>query len=96
MMVEAYAAHAGEGMEILGIIHDDTAEGARAFAADKRATWPMLLDPEDVAWEDYRGVGMPTSFFIDTEGIVRAFSLGGFTEEGFASQLQTILAEPGG
>ena len=96
LMVEAYAEHAGENLEILGIVHDDTTEGARAFAADERATWPMLFDSDDVAWEDYRGVGMPTSFFIDAEGMVRAFSLGGFTEEGLARQLETILAEPGG
>jgi len=92
LMVEAYDEYADDGLEILGIIHDDTAEGARAFAADQGATWPMLLDPDDVAWEDYLGVGMPTSFFVDANGIVRAFSLGGFTEEGLARQLATIVA----
>jgi thiol-disulfide isomerase/thioredoxin len=93
LMVSTYEEHAGEGLEILGIIHDDMAEGARKFSADQGATWPMLLDSDDVAWEDYRGVGMPTSFFIDTEGIVQAFSLGPFTEEGLVRQLATILPE---
>ena len=51
----------------------------------------MLLDSDEVAWDDYLGVAMPTSFFVDAEGIVRAFSLGGFTEEGLASQLAAIL-----
>ena len=96
LMVEAYAEHADDGLEILGILHDDAAEGARAFAADQAAGWPMLLDPDDVAWNDYRGVAMPTSFFIDGEGIVRAFSLGAFTETGLAAQLATILPESTG
>jgi cytochrome c biogenesis protein CcmG/thiol:disulfide interchange protein DsbE len=91
LMVAAYDDHADDGLEILGIVHDDTADGARAFAADQGATWPMLLDPDDVAWNDYRGVGMPTSFFVDSEGVVRAFSLGGFTEDGLRSQLATII-----
>ena len=91
LMVEAYADHADDGLQILGILHDDAAEGARAFAADQDATWPMLLDPEDEAWKDYLGVGLPTSFYVDANGIVRAFSVGPFSEAGLAAQLATIL-----
>jgi cytochrome c biogenesis protein CcmG/thiol:disulfide interchange protein DsbE len=91
LMAAAYEEHVADGLEILGIVHDDTAEGARAFAGDLGATWPMLMDADDVAWRDYVGVGMPTSFFIDADGIIRAFSLGGFTEDGLAAQLRTIL-----
>jgi cytochrome c biogenesis protein CcmG/thiol:disulfide interchange protein DsbE len=93
LMAEAYAAHAADGLEILGIVHDDTADGARAFAADMGATWPMLLDTEDIAWNDYIGVGMPTSFFVDADGVIRAFSLGGFTGDGLTAQLATILPD---
>ena len=92
LLVTAYREHGGEeGLEILGIVHDDSAAGARRFAEDLGATWPMLLDPDDEAWDDYVGVGMPTSFFIDAEGVIRAFSLGGFTESGLAAQLGEIL-----
>ena len=42
---------------------------------------------------DYIVPGMPTSYFIDREGIVRAFSLGGFSRDGLAAQLETILPE---
>jgi cytochrome c biogenesis protein CcmG/thiol:disulfide interchange protein DsbE len=91
LMVTAYEEHSDDGLEILGIVHDDTADGAKAFAADMNAEWPMLNDVDDIAWQDYTGIGMPTSFFIDEEGVVRAFSLGGFTETGLAAQLETIL-----
>ena len=47
--------------------------------------------PDDVAWQDYVGVGMPTSFFVDPDGVIQAFSLGGFSEDGLAAQLGTIL-----
>jgi hypothetical protein len=59
------------------------------------ATWPMLEDPNDEAWLDYLGVAMPTSFFIDAEGVVRAASLGAFTETGLAALLETILPPSG-
>ncbi len=93
LMVEAYAEHADEGLEILGVMHQDFADGARAFAEDTGATWPILSDPDDVAYGDYIVPGLPTSFFIDAGGVVRAFSLGGFSEDGLASQLATVLPE---
>ena len=93
LMVETYEARAEDGLEILGTLHDATVEGGRPFAADMGAEWPMLYDADDVAWEDYLGLGKPTSFVVDAEGIVQAFSLGPFTEEGLERQLATIIPE---
>ncbi len=93
LMVDAYAEHADDGLEILGVMHQDFADGARDFAADMGATWPILDDPQDAAYGDYLVVGMPTSFFIDADGVVRAFSLGGFSEDGLAAQLESILPD---
>ena len=99
LMVKAYAEHADEGLVILGILSDDIVENGRRFAADQGATWTMLDDADDAAWDAYMGVGKPTSFFVDPDGIVRAFSLGPFSEEGLEHQLATILpasdADPG-
>ena len=91
LLVETYAARAGDGLEILGIVSEDTPEAAAAFAADQGATWPMPVDSDNVAWEAYQGLGKPTSFFVDAEGIVRAFSLGPFSADGLENQLATII-----
>ena len=93
LMVETYEARAEDGLEILGILHDDTVDGGRAFAEDMGAEWPMLYDAEDVAWNDYLGLGKPTSFFVDADGVVQAFSLGPFSEEGLERQLATIIPQ---
>ena len=93
MMVEAYAEHADDGLEILGILSKDLPDGARKFASDMEAEWPILNDTEQAAWDDYVVSGLPTSYFVDGDGVVRAFSLGGFTEEGLAVQLERILPE---
>lgn len=91
LMVAAREEHADDGLEILGVMHQDFADGAREFAKDMGATWPILDDPDDVAYDDYLVAGLPTSYFVDADGIVRAFSLGGFTEDGLAAQLKTVL-----
>ncbi len=91
LMVETYEAHADDGLEILGVLHDDLVDSGRRFAADQGATWPMLYDADDEAWEAYSGVGKPMSFFVDPDGIIQAFSLGPLNEEGLKRQLATIL-----
>ena len=91
LMVEAYQRHAEDDLEILGVIRDDTSEAAAAFAAEQGADWPMLVDATGEAWDAYRGLGVPASFFVDAEGIVRAFSLGPFSEAGLERQLATII-----
>jgi cytochrome c biogenesis protein CcmG/thiol:disulfide interchange protein DsbE len=93
LMVDAYADHADDELQILGVMHQDFADGARDFAADMGATWPILEDPQDAAYGDYLVVGLPTSFFIDADGVVRAFSLGGFSRDGLAAQLESILPQ---
>lgn len=91
LMVTAYEEHADDGLEILGVMHQDFADGARAFAEDMGARWPILDDRDDAAYDDYIVSGLPTSYFVDANGIVRAFSLGGFNEDGLTAQLETIL-----
>ena len=91
MLVGAYGEYRDRGLEVLGIVHDDAAANARAFAQQQGATWPMLLDTDRVVWHDYIGVGVPQSYFIDAQGIVRDFSIGPFSESGLQAGLDKIL-----
>ena len=68
--------YGSDGLEILGVVHDDGADPARAFAASYGATWPMVVDTDDVAWNAYHGAFLPISYFVDRAGIVRAVSYG--------------------
>lgn len=76
LLKAARARYAGEGLEILGVIHDDGAEAASAFAESTDARWPMLLDEHDEAWRAYNGLFLPISFYIDRTGVVQAVSYG--------------------
>ena len=76
LLRDARERHAAAGLEVLGIIHDDGPEAARAFAASYGADWPLLQDPDDAAWTDYGGVFLPITFYVDRGGIVRAVSYG--------------------
>ena len=88
--VAARAQHAADGLEVIGIVHQDSAEAAAAFAASHGAAWPLLLDPDDSTWKDYQGVGVPSTYFIDRAGVVRATSLGPVTAASLPIQLAKI------
>lgn len=97
MLIGAYGEHRDRGLEVLGVVHGDTATAARAFAQEQGATWSMVLDTEDVAFRDYIGLGVPQTYFIDADGVVRAFTLGPFSAAGLAAGIATILpAQPTG
>lgn len=90
VLAAAREAHAGSGLEILGITRNDGAEYSRAFAEDSGAAWPILPDPDGSAWEAYDGVGLPTSFFIDGDGIVQRVHIGPVDEAQLADHLAAI------
>jgi cytochrome c biogenesis protein CcmG/thiol:disulfide interchange protein DsbE len=76
LLAAAHARYANDGLEILGVIHDDSSQSATAFAATYNARWPLLEDVDDVAWKAYHGAFVPVSYFIDRAGLVRAVSYG--------------------
>jgi cytochrome c biogenesis protein CcmG/thiol:disulfide interchange protein DsbE len=95
LFADARREHASDGLEILGIVHDDTAEAAGGFARSQGADWPILPDPDETAWNAWLGAGLPTTYFVDRDGIVRDFSLGPVTSGGLRAQLAKILVPMG-
>lgn len=96
MLVGAYGEYRDRGLEVLGIVHQDTETNARAFAQQQGATWPMLMDTDDAVFRDYIGLGVPQSYFVDPEGIVRAFSIGPFSAAGLRDGIAAILPAQAG
>jgi cytochrome c biogenesis protein CcmG/thiol:disulfide interchange protein DsbE len=87
----ARAAHLADGLEILGVVHDDVASSAEQFAQDQSATWPLLADPDDAAWKAYAGALVPTSYYVDRAGVIRAVSFGPPPSGTLEEQLAKIL-----
>ena len=68
-----------------------------AFADERGLTFPILMDGDSTVSRLYQVRAMPSTFFIDQEGIIREVTLGGPMSEGFIeSQVATLLAGGGG
>ena len=89
-LARAHEAHADDGFEILGVTYNDQPDLARAFVEDSGAAWPILYDPDHVAWDAFSPVGPPTSYFVDAEGVVQRVHIGAVNDEQLASHLAAI------
>ncbi|MBI5947838.1 MAG: TlpA family protein disulfide reductase [Chloroflexi bacterium] len=84
----AAEAALGDQIVFLGIDYDETRSKAAGFLAGLGAGYPALLDEGSVVAEHYRVSGLPATFFVDKDGVLRAIAAGEVTpvrlEEGLA------------
>ena len=55
--VAARGEHAAQDLQLVGVVHNDAADSARAFAAAQGALWPMLHGPSQRGLERVRRLG---------------------------------------
>jgi peroxiredoxin len=75
--LERLAQTRRETIQVLGV-NLDTVNPAivRAFVRELGLTFPILLDPDLAVGRTYRVLGLPTSYVVDREGVVRFREIG--------------------
>jgi cytochrome c biogenesis protein CcmG/thiol:disulfide interchange protein DsbE len=91
LFVKARRDHTDQRLEILGVIFKDSPDAAEAYMTANAATWPALTDPDRAVARAYAVLGVPTSYYVDRAGIVRAVSYGPPPPTVFEEQLGKIL-----
>jgi cytochrome c biogenesis protein CcmG/thiol:disulfide interchange protein DsbE len=84
------AEHAGDGLQVVGVLMDDPPDAARAFVAQYKATWPTVIDDAERIQSAYRVVARPQSYFIDRNGILRSIQIGEVVAADFERQYAAI------
>ena len=93
LLREAAARHADDGLVVIGIVWDDRSEAAREFMARNGATWPAAMDPGQRVARDYGTVGLPETYFIGRDGIIRARQIGQISATSLDEKLAVIIEE---
>ncbi len=75
-MVALYGESAERGFEILAVNMGDSPGQAQEFAEEMGMTFPVLLDRHGEVAYAYHVHGIPTSVFVDAEGIIRHVHVG--------------------
>ncbi len=84
-----------EGLEIVGISMDtgDAADQVAMFVEEYGVTYTILHDPKMLGMEIYQVLGLPATFLIDREGVLRWMRYGPIPEgdPGFLQALEDVL-----
>jgi cytochrome c biogenesis protein CcmG/thiol:disulfide interchange protein DsbE len=94
VLLDTASRHADD-LTIVGILYQDTPDGARGFLARYGdGGWPNLLDSSGQIAIDLGVTGPPETFFVDADGIVRARHVGPLTEAEMSAQLTALGVVP--
>ena len=93
-----YDARRAEGLEIIGVNVDVSGadKRVREFMATYGMTYPVWRDPSDIYSGVFRAYGLPASYLIGRDGILRWHQVGEVDPEApaFRTALEAALAEP--
>jgi cytochrome c biogenesis protein CcmG/thiol:disulfide interchange protein DsbE len=83
-------AHASAGdASLVSVVFDDEPDAVRAYFRKRGGDWPVVNDEDGKIATDFGVTGVPESYLIDPNGIVRAKIVGGVE----ADKLEKLLAD---
>lgn len=77
---------------VLGIaVASGEPDDVEQFAKDHGMNYPILLDPDQRAYQKFRLIGLPASFLVDRKGLVAKSYVGPHTYERFMADIRAVL-----
>lgn len=92
VFVRKYKQYRDQGLVIIGVNTQDTNsdEGIRTFMHNTLVNFPIVRDRDERVTRAYKVRGLPTTVFIDRQGIIREIIVGGPLED---AQLDEQIAK---
>lgn len=89
----AFDAVARRHPEVLfiGVVVQDIEAAARQFAEEVAVSYPLGLDEDGVILERYPTLGLPTTWFITSDGVIAAQRVGELDEDSLESLIEEHL-----
>jgi len=75
-MPDLQEAHNEDGVVVLAVNWQESETVVQAFLEEFELTFPTVLDRQGTVRQHYGVVGLPATFFIDPEGVLRARNFG--------------------
>jgi peroxiredoxin len=90
-----YKERSGQGLEIVGVSMDtgDARDQVKSFIQEYGVTYRILVDPQMRAMDTFQVLGLPATFLIDRDGVLRWMRFGPVSESDneFMTALETTL-----
>lgn len=91
LLVKTAHEYGPKGVVFLGIAIDDTEEKMKEFMVRYDVDFPVGLDKTTEIQKSYGLYGIPTTYFIDKQGVINYFHSGAVTEELLQHELDKLL-----
>jgi peroxiredoxin len=88
-----YQTYREEGLVILGIGTQDDQQVLSELVTSLGVTFPVVWDESDEMFDAYRVRAMPTTFFVNREGMIKQTIVGALTEEQLEQEVEVLLSE---
>jgi peroxiredoxin len=86
-----YQQYEDKDVVVLGVDILETEGEVRQFVEEGGYSWTFVMDTTGEVTNSYQVVAIPTSFFIDKEGIIRAVSVGAMTKGAMEARLLVAM-----
>jgi cytochrome c biogenesis protein CcmG, thiol:disulfide interchange protein DsbE len=92
-LVRVYSEQKDRGLTVVAVDLQEADNLVRDFTEEFGMTFPVVLDRSGEVAGAYRvrGAGLPTTIFVDRDGVIRTVKLGGMSAEYLRGQLATLL-----
>jgi len=91
--VDAYARFRDQGLVVIGVNMQEGKSIARRFADDYGMDFPIVIDVDGEVGDEYRLLGLPVTFFVDREGVVRSVFTGPFEAKKGDTEVRGAIEE---
>jgi cytochrome c biogenesis protein CcmG/thiol:disulfide interchange protein DsbE len=89
----AWERYRERGVVVLGVLFEDTPEGAMGFRQELGGDWPIADDPGSKTAIAYGVFGVPETFVIAPDGAITAKTTGAVTYEWLTDEIEAALRE---
>lgn len=90
--IQQLANDYGDDVVMLGVNVAEPVSDAQTFATNFDITYPLVLDADREVAEAYQVRSMPTSVFVDADGVIAAFGFGAMFPDQIREQIDPLLA----
>ncbi|NOX61493.1 MAG: redoxin domain-containing protein [Chloroflexi bacterium] len=94
LLEKKYQANKDKGLVVVGVNVGESPAQVQEFVDNIGVTFPIWLDRDQKVSRQYRVFGLPSTFFINREGVIESFFLGQLRNAQLKEFLPRILAEP--
>ena len=86
-----YAMYRDKGLTVLAVDLQEDSSTVQQFVTQKKMSTTVVLDSQGMAARLYRVNAVPSTYFIDKDGIIRAKQIGGMSQSIMTSGVEAAL-----